>query len=96
MKRYAFINAEGRVVQVISGSLNESQRDQFLRDYAILFGATSAIELADDAVRVWIGGSYTPEEGFLPPPPPPQPEIVEGTSEEMIEEIVEETTNDAA
>jgi len=93
MKRYAFTNAEGRVVQAISGSLNESQRAQFLRDYAILFGATSAIELADDAVRVWIGGTYTPEEGFLPPPPPPEPEVIEGTSEELtplIEEIISE------
>ena len=96
MIRYAFTNAERRVVQVISGELNENQRAAFLRDYSVLFGATNAIEIADDEVRVWIGGTYTPEEGFLPPPPPPEPEIVEGTFEEIIEEIVEETTNDAA
>jgi hypothetical protein len=95
-KRYAFINSDRIVAQVIVGSLNQTQLAQFERDYAVIFGAISTIEIADDAVPVWIGGTYTPEEGFLPPPPPPEPEIIEGTSEEIIEEIVEGTTNDAA
>jgi hypothetical protein len=94
--RYAFINSEGIVVNVIVGILNDDAVALFLRDYRILFGAERVIPIGDDSVSVFPGGIYTPEEGFLPPPPPPQPEIVEGTSEEMIEEIVEGTTNDAA
>jgi hypothetical protein len=95
MKNYAFINGNNVVVQVIIGLLDEAQKGQFLRDYYILFGAQNIIEVESGATA-WIGGSYTPEEGFLPPPPPPEPEIVEGTSEEIIEQIVEGTTNDAA
>jgi len=94
--RYVFITAEGIVRQVISGSLSRRQLSQFESDYAVLFGTTSVVEMGDGSVFVWIGGTYTPEEGFLPPPPLPEPEIAEGTSEEIIEEIVEETTNDAA
>ena len=94
--RYAFIDRDNLVAQVIVGSLNRTQLAQFERDYAAIFGATKAIEIADDAVPVWIGGTYTLEEGFLPPPPPPAPEVIEGESEEIIEEIVEGTTNDAA
>jgi hypothetical protein len=96
MMRYAFIGVDNLVAQVIVGSLNRTQLAQFERDYAAIFGATKAIEIADDAVPVWIGGTYTLEEGFLPPPPPPAPEVIEGESEEIIEEIVEGTTNDAA
>jgi|688.fasta_scaffold1359583_1 hypothetical protein len=94
--RYAFISPSAQVRQVITGGLSPDQLALFERDYQAVFGTISAIKIDDDSVRVWIGGTYTPEEGFLPPPPPPQPEIVEGTSEEMIEEIVEGTTNDAA
>jgi hypothetical protein len=95
--RIAFLSAEGLVRNVIvSANVDERSKTLFLDQARAVSDATSAIEIADDAVRVWIGGTYTPEEGFLPPPPPPEPEIVEGTSEEIIEEIVEETTNDAA
>jgi len=90
--KVAFINPDRVVVQVISGELDENMRAAFLRDYSVLFGATNAIEIADDEVRVWIGGTYTPEEGFLPPTPPPAPEIVEGTSEELAP-LVEEIAN---
>ena len=96
MTRYAFITIDEKVAQVIVGSLTSSQIAKFEDDYAKLFGTTSVVAVTDDKTQVWIGGTYTPEEGFLPPPPPPQPEIVEGTSEEMIEEIAEGTTNDAA
>jgi hypothetical protein len=94
--RYAFISRESEVRQVITGELSTDQLSIFERDYHTLFGTISAVKIDDDSVRVWIGGTYTPEEGFSPPPPPPQPEIVEGTSEEMSEEIAEEPTNDAA
>ena len=89
--KVAFINPDRVVVQIISGELDENMRAAFLRDYSVLFGATNAIEITDDEVRVWIGGTYNDVEGFLPPPPPPVPEIVEGTSEELaplVEEIV--------
>jgi hypothetical protein len=67
---YAFINASGIVVNLISGALDENQQAQFLRDYAILFGATQIVAVDTDTA-VWIGGSYT-DDTFSPPPPPPE------------------------
>ena len=90
--KVAFINPDRVVVQIISGELDENMRAAFLRDYSVLFGATNAIEITDDEVRVWIGGTYNDVEGFLPPTPPPVPEIVEGTSEELVP-LVEEIAN---
>lgn len=81
---YAFLNAEGIVVNVITGSLTDKQLSQFLSDYATLFGATQVIPV-DGTTPVWIGGSYTDGQ-FLPPPQPepePVPEVLEGTSEEL-------------
>ena len=67
---YAFINAENLVVNVISGALTQAQQTQFLRDYAILFGAVAIVEVEPDTA-VWIGGSYT--DGQFTPPPAPEP-----------------------
>ena len=78
--RYAFTNADSIVVQVISGALNATQQEMFLRDYSVLFGAVAIIEV-EDGTSVWIGGAYL--DGVFAPPP--QPEIVECTSE-LIEE----------
>ena len=94
--RYAFINSEGIVVNVIVGILNDYEVDLFLRDYRILFGAERVITIGDSSVSVFPGGTYNEVEGFLPPPPPPQPEIIEGTYEEIVSEIAEGTTNDDA
>jgi hypothetical protein len=71
--KYAFINAESRVVNVITGTLDAKTQAQFLSDYGTLFGAVAIIELEMD-VRVWIGGSYT--DGEFLPPPAPEPEPV--------------------
>jgi len=71
--RYAFTNADGIVVNVITGALTAAQQEQFLRDYAILFGAT-AIVAVDDAQPVWIGGSYTDGVFATPTEPEPLPE----------------------
>jgi len=80
MKTYAFTNADGTVVQAITGALNAAQQAQFLRDYATLFGATAIIEV-EQGTSVWIGGTYT-DGVFAPPPQPePLPETVEGASE---------------
>ena len=73
MTRYAFTNADGIVVNVITGSLTAEQQEQFLRDYAILFGATTIVAV-DDTQPVWIGGSYTDGVFTTPPAPEPQPE----------------------
>ena len=77
--QYAFINQDGIVVQVIAGVLNAAQQAQFLRDYAILFRAVAIIEV-EVGTSVWIGGTYT--DGQFQPPP--QPEVIEGTSEELL------------
>ncbi len=81
MIRYAFVNAENIVVQIISALvLTEEEQDRFLRDYEIIFGARAIVRV-DDEVRVWIGGSYDATSGVFSPPPPP---------------IIEETVNDDA
>jgi len=79
---YAFINADGIVVQSITGSLDENQLARFLNDQRALFGAESFVIVDDDRV-VWIGGSYDSDSGVFSPPPPPEPEAV-------IEEILPE------
>lgn len=71
--RYAFINAESSVVNCISGTLSAAQQAQFLRDYAVLFGATAIIEVSQDT-PVWIGGTYTGGEFQEPPAQEPLPE----------------------
>jgi hypothetical protein len=68
--RYAFLNAESIVVNCISGTLSEQQQAQFLRDYAILFGAVAIVEVEAET-PVWIGGSYT--DGVFNEPPAPEP-----------------------
>jgi len=81
---YAFTNADGTVVQAITGTLNADEQARFLRDYATLFGATAIIEV-EQGTSVWIGGTYT-DGVFAPPPQPePLPEIVEGESEVLPE-----------
>jgi hypothetical protein len=69
--RYAFINAEGIVVNLIDGTLSAAQQAQFLRDYGILFGAVAIVQV-DAETPVWVGGSYT--DGVFTPAPEPQPE----------------------
>ena len=64
------------MVQVISGALNPAQQQQFLNDYAALFGAVAIIEVGTETL-VWIGGTYDAEQGFLPPI---QPEVIDGTA----------------
>ena len=87
--RYAFLNQDSTVVNVIVGDLTPEQLGGFLDDYATLFGATQVIAV-DDTTSVWIGGSYTGGE-FLPPAEPePAPEIVEGVSE-VLPEVITET-----
>ena len=78
--RYAFLNQDSTVVNVIVGELAPEQLGGFLDDYAKLFGATQVIPV-DDTASVWIGGSYT--DGQFLPPPQPEPEVIEGTSEEL-------------
>lgn len=73
MTRYAFINADGIVVQVIVGNLTAQQQAQFLSDYSVLFGATQIVAV-DAEESVWIGGSYT-DGTFNEPPTPPEPEV---------------------
>ena len=79
MNRYAFINADGIVVQVIVGDLNAQQQAQFLGDYSVIFGATQ-IFAVDADTAVWIGGSYTDGTFTAPPEPevittPTEPEV---------------------
>lgn len=87
---YAFINADGIVVQSITGSLDENQLARFLADQRALFGAESFVIVDDDRV-VWIGGSYDADSGVFSPPPSAEPEpIVVDAPIEVIEEIIPE------
>ena len=83
MNRYAFINAESIVVQVIVGRLDERTKQQFLHDYGVQFGAAAIIEV-DAETPVWIGGSYT--DGVFQAPPAPEPEPVPETLPEPLPE----------
>jgi len=74
MNRYAFINADGIVVQVIVGDLDAKQQEQFLSDYSQVFGATQIVAV-DGEASVWIGGSYT-DGTFNPPAPVVATEII--------------------
>jgi hypothetical protein len=83
MMRYAFVNADNIVVNVIVGDLNDEQKPRFFAVQQAIFGATQMVELADNQ-GAWIGGTYTDGQ-FQPPPQPepePEPEVIEGTSEE--------------
>lgn len=71
--KYAFVNANGIVVQVVSGQLDAKTQAQFLRDYRTLFGAEQIVEV-DAATLVWIGGTYTDGVFAEPPQPEPAPE----------------------
>jgi hypothetical protein len=71
--RYAFLNQDSTVVNVIVGELTPEQLGGFLDDYAKLFGATQVIPVGDEQ-PVWIGGSYTAGEFTPPPAPEPLPE----------------------
>jgi hypothetical protein len=74
---YAFIDANGFVVNLISGALSEIEQQRFLADYRVLFGATQIVAVDSDTT-VWIGGSYT-DGTFSPPEPEPLPEVVTET-----------------
>jgi hypothetical protein len=71
--RYAFIDFNGIVVNVISGALTASEQARFLADYGVLFGAIACIEV-DAETSVWVGGSYTDGVFQAPPAPEPMPE----------------------
>jgi hypothetical protein len=92
--RIAFVSADGLVRNVIvAANVDERTKTIFLDQARAVSDAAVAIEIADDEARVWIGGTYDAEQGFLPPP---QPEVIEGTSE-VIEEpvaMIEETTEE--
>jgi hypothetical protein len=64
-----FVNASNVVVQIIVGELDASQQVVFLRDYAILFGATA---LVTTDRSVWIGGTYNPTDNTFTTPTPPE------------------------
>jgi hypothetical protein len=83
--RYAFINADGIVVNVISGALTEIEQQRFLADYRALFGAESIVAVDADTA-VWIGGSYTDGVFTAPPEPEPVPEVLPEPLPEVVTE----------
>jgi hypothetical protein len=88
--RYAFINAEGIVVNLIVGALSPIEQHRLLADYRVLFGAIQIVAV-DDGAGVWIGGSYDSDSGTFTPPPTPEPEpIAVETPIALVEEILPE------
>jgi len=71
--RYAFINADGIVVQVIMGELSEEHQAIFLNDYSALFGATQVVAVEGDT-SVYINGEYR-DGVFLAPAQAEAPEL---------------------
>lgn len=63
--RYAFYDASGHVVQVITGPLTDEQLAIFMQDYAILFHAVS-YAVVDESVA--IGDGSTPAPSAEPTP----------------------------
>ena len=94
--RYAFVNADNIVVNVIVGDLTDEQKPRFFAVQQAIFGATQMIELADNQ-GAWIGGTYTDGQFVAPEPqqPEPAPEIVEGESEVLPEPEATETPDDS-
>lgn len=83
--RIAFIDENGTVQNVIIATgMSEATKQVFLDENHRLFGSVWMLEIDDDSVPIWSGGTYDSERGFLPAP---QPDIVEGTSE-----VIEEPT----
>ena len=70
LHKHAYLNADGIVVQVITGAVDGATHDRFLADYGVLFGAVRCVRV-DAETPVWIGGSYT--DGVFAPPPEPEP-----------------------
>ena len=74
--RYAFISGANVVVQVIIGDLDADMIAKMLTTYRVFFGAESVVEIKDETIAVWIGGSYDSTSGVFSPPPSPEPEVV--------------------
>jgi hypothetical protein len=88
---YAFIDANGIVVNVVSGALSEIEQQRLLADYRALFGAEQVVAVDADTA-VWIGGSYT-DGTFTAPPEPepePEPEVIAEPVPEPLPEVVTE------
>ena len=94
MMNYAFIDANGIVVNVISGALSEIEQQRLLADYRALFGAEQIVAV-DEGTAVWIGGTYTDGVFMAPPEPEPVPvpePIVEVIAEPLPEPLPEVVT----
>jgi hypothetical protein len=87
LPKYAFINADSIVVQVITGQLDAASQAIFLSDYSTTFGAVAVLEVSADT-SVYIGGSYTDGE-FLPPPAPEPEPVLEPLPEPLPEPELE-------
>jgi hypothetical protein len=70
LDKHAYLDANGVVVQVISGAVDGAAHDALLSDYGVLFGAVRCVRVDADT-PVWIGGSYA--DGVFAPPPVPEP-----------------------
>ena len=93
---YAFIDANGIVVNLISGALSEIEQQRLLADYRVLFGAESIVAVDADTA-VGIGGSYTDGTFIAPPEPEPVPvPIVEVIAEPLPEPLPEVVTEPEA
>ena len=84
MKRYAFLDASGTVLNLIVGNLTVDEQQVFLRDHNAMYGATQIIEVEPDT-SVWIGGTYTAGE-FLPTAEP-EPQLEAEPAPELQEQV---------
>ena len=71
MRKYAFYDGSGVVVQCFIANITEEQLDQFKSDYSKLFNSVGVI-VVDESDPVWLG--WTIVDGV---PVEPQPEIIQ-------------------
>lgn len=83
--RVAFIDGDGKVLNVIQGELSRSDYLFHLSEGHKSYGAVWGIEVADPTVSIWVGGFYDNDLGFIYY----DPSIVESTSE-----VIKEGTSD--
>jgi hypothetical protein len=80
MRKYAFFDVSGLVVQCFVANIDQSQLDQFMSDYYKLFNVTGVVSF-DESSPVWLG--WTIVDGV--PVEPAQVQVSPTQSDQIVE-----------